>query len=56
MEVQYPLAYETHVQNQRGAFQTVHGIGESLRGNTMDFVDFVTGTENRSHGAAVRGQ
>ncbi|KAI0742175.1 hypothetical protein BC629DRAFT_1445625 [Irpex lacteus] len=36
---------------------TVHGIGESLRGNAMDFVDSATDTEeNRGHGAAVRGQ
>ncbi|KAI0758383.1 hypothetical protein BC629DRAFT_1598056 [Irpex lacteus] len=43
-------------QKVKGAFQTVHGIGESLRGNAMDFVDSATGTENRGHGAAVRGQ
>ncbi|KAI0731898.1 hypothetical protein BC629DRAFT_1601308 [Irpex lacteus] len=43
-------------QKVKGAFQAVHGIGESIRGNAMDFVDSATGTENRGHGAAVRGQ
>ncbi|KAI0742171.1 hypothetical protein BC629DRAFT_1599802 [Irpex lacteus] len=43
-------------QKVKGAFQAVHGIGESIRGNAMDFVDSATGTENRSHGATVRGQ
>ncbi|KAI0742167.1 hypothetical protein BC629DRAFT_1445644 [Irpex lacteus] len=43
-------------QKVKDAFQTVHGIGESLRGDTMDFMDAATGTENRGHGAAVRGQ
>ncbi|TBU22789.1 hypothetical protein BD311DRAFT_769744 [Dichomitus squalens] len=29
----------------RGAFQTVSGIGDSIRGNAMDFVDSALGTE-----------
>jgi len=28
----------------KGVFQTVHGVGESLRGGAMDFVDSATGT------------
>ncbi|KAI0828456.1 hypothetical protein BC628DRAFT_66461 [Trametes gibbosa] len=28
----------------KGAFQTVHGLGDSIRGNAMDFVDAATGT------------
>ncbi|KAI9060409.1 hypothetical protein FKP32DRAFT_1595491 [Trametes sanguinea] len=31
----------------KGAFQTVQGIGESIRGNAMDFVDTATGTGGR---------
>lgn len=31
------------------------GIGESLRGNAMDFVDSATGTAQTGHGAAVKG-
>ncbi|KAI0339182.1 hypothetical protein BDW22DRAFT_1431796 [Trametopsis cervina] len=43
-------------QKVKGAFQAVHGIGESIRGNAMDFVDSATGSERAGHGAAVRGQ
>ncbi|KAI0696603.1 hypothetical protein BC835DRAFT_1341517 [Cytidiella melzeri] len=43
-------------QKVKGAFQAVHGIGESIRGNAMDFVDSATGTERRGHGATVNGQ
>ncbi|KAJ8453409.1 hypothetical protein ONZ51_g13611 [Trametes cubensis] len=27
----------------KGAFQTVQGLGDSIRGNAMDFVDSATG-------------
>ncbi|KAJ8487362.1 hypothetical protein ONZ51_g4209 [Trametes cubensis] len=31
----------------KGAFQTVQGLGDSIRGNAMDFVDSATGTGGR---------
>ena len=31
-------------------------MGESLRGNAMDFVDSATGTAQRGHGATVKGE
>ncbi|KAI0635472.1 hypothetical protein C8Q77DRAFT_1217284 [Trametes polyzona] len=31
----------------KGAFQTVQGLGNSIRGNAMDFVDAATGTGGR---------
>ncbi|KAI8973071.1 hypothetical protein BD414DRAFT_499021 [Trametes punicea] len=31
----------------KGAFQTVQGLGNSIRGNAMDFVDSATGTGGR---------
>lgn len=31
-------------------------MGESIRGNAMDFVDSATNSERAGHGAAVRGQ
>jgi len=43
-------------QKVKGAFQAVHGMGESIRGNAMDFVDSATGTEHKGRGAAVQGQ
>lgn len=43
-------------QKVKGAFQTVHGLGESIRGNAMDFVDEATGTAKRGHGATARGE
>ncbi|KAK7692031.1 hypothetical protein QCA50_005436 [Cerrena zonata] len=34
-------------QKVRGAFETAHGLGESIRGGAMDFVDSATGTGDR---------
>ncbi|KAI0367344.1 hypothetical protein BV20DRAFT_970779 [Pilatotrama ljubarskyi] len=31
----------------KGAFQTAQGLGDSIRGNAMDFVDSATGTGGR---------
>ncbi|KIP01210.1 hypothetical protein PHLGIDRAFT_131333 [Phlebiopsis gigantea 11061_1 CR5-6] len=42
-------------QKIKGAFQTVHGLGESIRGNAMDFVDSATGTAQTGHSATERG-
>ncbi|RPD56485.1 hypothetical protein L226DRAFT_531376 [Lentinus tigrinus ALCF2SS1-7] len=38
----------------RGAFETVQGIGDNLRGNAMDFVDSATGTGPR-HSTETEG-
>ncbi|KAH8077760.1 hypothetical protein BXZ70DRAFT_1012896 [Cristinia sonorae] len=41
-------------QKVKGAAETVHGIGESLRGGAMDFVDSATGS-HRQHPETQRG-
>ncbi|TFK91325.1 hypothetical protein K466DRAFT_541962 [Polyporus arcularius HHB13444] len=40
----------------RGAFETVQGIGNNIRGNAMDFVDSATGTGPRHSTEAEVGR
>ena len=50
------VSHLPHSRHQRGAFQAAHGIGESIRGNAMDFIDSALGTERKGQPAFERGQ
>ncbi|EIN05393.1 hypothetical protein PUNSTDRAFT_137507 [Punctularia strigosozonata HHB-11173 SS5] len=40
-------------QKVKGAFQTVHGVGEKIRGNALDAADSATGDRD-VHGTGMR--